>query len=32
MNMLGPDGIDELRQLLIVALRLVEKFVGGLMP
>jgi hypothetical protein len=31
MCMLGPDGIGELRELLAMASRLIERFVGGLM-
>ena len=33
MNLLnGPDGIDELRRLLVMALRLLQTLLGGLMP
>jgi len=28
----GPDGIDELRRLLAMALRLLQTLIGGLMP
>ena len=33
MNLMnGPDGIGELRRLLVMALRLLQTLIGGLMP